>query len=271
MGQPWALQNAASPGSSFFRSMLAAAQTAAGLRPDAAQNAAKASSSCWAVVPRRHPTPSTPMRGTRWSAPPCGVRVRAKSAASGASAFSTPAGASPATGHGDQYRTVCPASRAPLTRLMRSGSRTAQFWALAQRSTAKRPLTSVAVVMTGTAPHAFASARASALAPPRWPDRSGTAKFPPSSTTTTAGSAALLLQWGAMARTAMPTAPTKIRASSCAKCSAVQPFRVTSPPQRLTLPGRASASRWASASPFAVKARYARLTARPPSPAGTRW
>ena len=215
MGQPWTLQNSASPGSSFFRSMLAAAQTAAGLRPDAAQNAAKASSSCWAVVPRRHPTPSTPMRGTRWSASPCGVRVRAKSAASGASAFFTPAGVSPATGHGDQYRTVCPASRAPLTRLMRSGSRTAQFWALAQRSTAKRPLTSVAVVMTGTAPHAFASARASALAPPRWPDRSGTAKFPPSSTTTTAGSAALLLQWGAMARTAMPTAPTKIRAILC--------------------------------------------------------
>ena len=52
---------------------------------------------------------------------------------------------------------------------------------------------------------------------------------------------------------------------------AVQPFRVTSPPQRLTLPGKASASRRASASPFAVKARYARLTARPPSPAGTRW
>ena len=174
--------------------MLAAAETAAGLRPDEAQKAENASSSRSAVVPRRHPTPSTPMGGTRWSAPPSGVRVRAKSAASGVPARSTPAGASPATGHADQYRTVCPASRAPLTRLMRSGSRRVQPCALAQRSTAKRPLTSVAVVMTGTAPQTSASARASAFAPPRWPDNRGTANCPPSSTATTAGSLALLLQ-----------------------------------------------------------------------------
>ena len=58
----------------------------------------------------------------------------------------------------------------------------------------KRPLTSVAVVMTGTAPQTSASARASAFAPPRWPDNRGTANCPPSSTATTAGSLALLLQ-----------------------------------------------------------------------------
>lgn len=40
------------------------------------------------------------------------------------------------------------------------------------------------------------------VGPARWPERTGTAKRPHSSSTTTAGSDALLLQWGAMARTA---------------------------------------------------------------------
>ena len=79
-------------------------------------------------------------------------------------------------GNSDRYRTGPPASSLLLTRLMRSGSSTAQFWCLAHASTANTPLASVAVVMTGTAPQTAASARARSLAPPRWPERIGTAK-----------------------------------------------------------------------------------------------
>ena len=236
--------------------MLAAAVMHAAARPWAAQNCAKAASSCAALVPRLHPMPSTPIFGIRCSASPAGKRVRAKSARSASPAGTTPAGACPAMGNSERYRTGPPASSLLLTRLMRSGSSTAQFWCLAHASTANTPLASVAVVMTGTAPQTAASARARSLAPPRWPERIGTAKWPHSSSTTTAGSTALLRQWGAMARTAMPTAPTKIRASTWANCSAAQSAR-PGPlwPQRATVPGRALVSFWASASPFSVKAR----------------
>lgn len=59
----------------------------------------------------------------------------------------------------------------------------------------------------------------------------GTANRPSSSTTTTAGSRALLTRWGATDRTAIPAAPTKIRASARRKAAAVHssarsPFRV---------------------------------------------
>ena len=50
--------------------------------------------------------------------------------------------------------------------------------------------------MTGTAPQSAESWRARSLAPPKWPDKIGTAKRPHSSSTTTAGSLALLWQWG---------------------------------------------------------------------------
>ena len=50
------------------------------------------------------------------------------------------------------------------------------------------------VVITGTAPHTAAMARARSFAPPRCPDKMGTANRPHSSTTTTAGSVVLLLQ-----------------------------------------------------------------------------
>ena len=186
--------------------MLAAAATPCGARPLSRQKAAKAASRCCAVVPRRQPMPSTAMRGTMCSACPVGVSVNAKSALPSA-AGSTPAGGVPCMGQSAVKCTRFPASNAPLTCLMRSGSATMQPCRLAHSSTAKRPCRSVAVVMTGTAPHTAASRRASALAPPRWPDSSGTANRPHSSSTTTAGSAALLRQYGAMARTAIPTAP----------------------------------------------------------------
>ena len=89
----------------------------------------------------------------------------------------------------------------------------AQPFSAANTSTANFPLTSVAVVITGTAPREPASRRASLLAPPTWPERRGMTNRPPSSTATTAGSRNLSRTQGATARTAMPQAPTKIRAS----------------------------------------------------------
>ena len=91
---------------------------------------------------------------------------------------------------------------------MRCGSSSAQFCTRAHSSTANTPFPSVAVVITAVAPQTAAIFLASAFAPPRWPDSSGTANRPRSSTTTTAGSLALLFTCGAMARTAMPAAPT---------------------------------------------------------------
>lgn len=78
-------------------------------------------------------------------------------------------------------------------------------------SKAKIPRASVAVVRTACPPSSPAISRARSLAPPRWPERMGTANRPSSSTTTTAGSRALLTRWGATDRTAIPAAPTKIR------------------------------------------------------------
>ena len=85
----------------------------------------------------------------------------------------------------------------------------------AQVSTEKRPLTSVAVVTAGTAPRASPSRRARALAPPMWPESRGITKRAVSSTASTAGSVRLSRTWGAIARTAMPQAPTNTMASTC--------------------------------------------------------
>ena len=79
--------------------MLAAAAMHCGARLCPAQNAAKAVSSTSAGVPRLQPMPSTPMRGTRCSALPAGVRVRAKSGAVPSAV--TPFGGVPATGQSD--------------------------------------------------------------------------------------------------------------------------------------------------------------------------
>lgn len=48
-------------------------------------------------------------------------------------------------GQSDANCTVLPASSAPLTSLMRSGSSTVQFWCFAHSSTANTPFASVAV------------------------------------------------------------------------------------------------------------------------------
>ena len=84
----------------------------------------------------------------------------------------------------------------------------------AQASTENFPLTSVAVVTAAEAPSFSASSSARALAPPIWPDSRGITNRASSSTDTTAGSVVLSRTWGAMPRTAMPQAPTKISASA---------------------------------------------------------
>ena len=103
----------------------------------------------------------------------------------------SPAGQGPATGHRDQKDTVSPASRREDTPRIRSGQGTSRPCRRAHWSAAKTPLTSVAVVSTASAPVRAAIRRARSLAPPRWPDRMGTAYRPASSTTTTAGSVLL--------------------------------------------------------------------------------
>ena len=103
---------------------------------------------------------------------------------------------------------VPPARSLAETVLIRSGLSTRQFCRFAHSSTANTPFTSVAVVSTGRAPQTLPMARARSLAPPRCPDKMGIAYRAHSSTTTTAGSVVLLFRWGAMARTAIPAAPT---------------------------------------------------------------
>ena len=80
----------------------------------------------------------------------------------------------------------------------------------------------------------------------------GTAYRPASSTTTTAGSVLLCPRQGAMARTAMPAAPTKTRASDRPKARAAHAS--TRRPSRVQAAGQpalvsASASRSAKAFP----------------------
>ena len=133
--------------------------------------------------------------------------------------------------------------------------------AFAQRSTANTPRRSVAVVITAVACSFAAISSASAFAPPRCPERIGITNRPVSSATSTAGSVALLFTCGAIARTAMPAAPTKRSASESANRAAVQSASDTFPPMRVTfLP-----MRFESASPRSVKAAIASLTLQPPN------
>ncbi len=96
----------------------------------------------------------------------------------------------------------------------------------AHSSTANSSFTSVAVETAACPPVMPAMIRAKSFAPPTWPDSRGTTNLPASSTLTTAGSVNLSRTWGAMARTAMPEAPTNTSASSPAKCSAVHVARL---------------------------------------------
>ena len=236
--------------------MVQTAATAWTGMPAPVRAAVRASSSRAAVTPRRQPMPTVTIRGTIQRMPGPGS-VKERAALQGASPVtsSTPLGGVPAMGQSLRMRRGLPASSAAEKALIRLVSGMAQPWARAQSSTGNTPPASVAVVTTGTAPQAAAICRARALAPPRWPDTRGTAKCPCSSMATTAGSLSLAVRWGATARTAMPQAPTYTSPAPGAKCSAVQPARVTGPPQRTASPPRASARRRARASPRPLKAR----------------
>ena len=83
----------------------------------------------------------------------------------------------------------------------------------------------MAVDTAACPPVRAATLRASSLAPPTCPERRGTTNRPASSTLTTAGSENLSRTWGAMARTAIPAAPTNTRASARAQAQAVHPSR----------------------------------------------
>ena len=112
----------------------------------------------------------------------------------------------------------------------------------ANRSTANFRFRSVAVVITGHAPRISAAVFASALAPPKCPERSGTANRPVSSIETTAGSVRLSRINGAMERTAIPQAPIKTIPSASWNCSPVQEESVPFKTGLSRLPASLSAS-----------------------------
>ena len=189
------------------------------------------------------PTPSVRVRGRRNSVTGKGGRISR-------SVMATP--------------TVLPARAAAERALMATGFWMAQSFSTAQVSMAGMPRRSVAVVTTGVAPVFSAIRTARALAPPIWPESSGITCCPASSMTTTAGSVVLSRIKGAMARTAMPQAPMKSRASEAAKCSRVH--CITGTPRSTGMP-RISAQLW----PFSVKAMALIFIFPPPGTCGKSW
>ena len=133
-----------------------------------------------------------------------------------ASPGASPRGRSVTTGKSLRNGTS-PSSTAADTAFASGRLAMAQPFCTAHASTEKRPLMSVAVVMTACAPSEAASALASSFAPPIWPESTGITYCPSSSSTSTAGSVALLLRCGATSRTASPTLETKIMACTASK------------------------------------------------------
>ena len=111
------------------------------------------------------------------------------------------------------------------------------------------------VVMTGMAPAARATVCASSFAPPKCPDKSGTAKRPASSIATTAESVAFEATCGAIARTAMPAAPTNRSASDASHASAVHVRRSAFPSPN---PRETETSQPGSSSPVCAQSESAR-------------
>ena len=134
-------------------------------------------------------------------------------------------GSSPSIGNSEKIPTFRPSTIRADTSFARSISRIANPFSFANTSTANFPCRSVAVVMTGSASRILAASSASALAPPRCPDRREITNFPCSSMTRTAGSVFLSCTNGAMLRTAIPQAPIKISASASRNILPVQSFR----------------------------------------------
>ena len=119
-----------------------------------------------------------------------------------------------------------PASTLADTFAMPSRLRIHRSFFFANRSMAKLPCRSVAVVITGIAPMASDSRSASSLAPPTCPDKSGITCCPCSSMTITGLSCSLSVIQGAIARTAMPQALINTSARWAAICSPVHSVRL---------------------------------------------
>ena len=115
----------------------------------------------------------------------------------------------PSTLSSRNQRNVRPAAMTVFTGFKAASGSTRIISSRAISSGARRSWTSVAVVMTGSAPTAAETSLAQAFAPPRCPESREIQCFPHSSMTSTAGSDALLTTCGAMARTAMPDAMMK--------------------------------------------------------------
>ena len=107
----------------------------------------------------------------------------------------------------------CPSSEFAEIMFPPSAVRTVQLYSVPSVSSAHRPVRSLCVVITVSAPIHPATHRASSFAPPTCPDRTGMAYRPVLSIHTTAGSVCLSAMKGAMLRTQIPMAPIKIKAS----------------------------------------------------------
>ena len=118
--------------------------------------------------------------------------------------------------------TTFPANTFDDTLAMPSLLTIASLHFFAKTSTANLLLISVAVVITGVAFISAANNTASSLAPPTCPERIGITNCPSSSITITGLSLSLLFTEEAIALTAIPHAPIKIRAFFSLICAAVQ-------------------------------------------------
>ena len=203
----------------------------------------------------------------------------------------TPSGSFPRIGKSEKRAAFCPDKSAAEMALAFARSVSTSSFFCAKTSTANSPFKSVAVVMIGSAPSILAKYPASSFARPTWPESSGIQNRPFSSITTTAGSCSLSATKGAIARTAMPHAPTKTRQSDFGNCCAVQSCSepcqtlrplVSQPPAKRerTKPAaaksspKASSSRAAAAAPFWVKQiseSVVFILSPTALPGGTRW
>ena len=92
---------------------------------------------------------------------------------------------------------------------------------MANISTAKTPLASVAVVITGTASILHDNWLHHSFAPPRCPERRDIRNLPCSSATNTAGSVTLLFMYGARVLTAIAAAHINSILSQFINCSRI--------------------------------------------------
>ena len=212
------------------------------------------------LLPRRQPTPTCKNGG--WTHTVCAngctsvLTVTAMPASSCISSVS-PGGKLPVKGKSLTTPALPLASKEAAKALAVFNDDKKNPLRAAHSSTANKPLTSVAVVITGTAPKWRANIRAISLAPPMCPDKSGMTKFPFSSATRTGESESFRLTNGATRRTAIPAAPTTINTSFWEKASAARAEKPC---------GEVSKSLFFSAWPAVVKIRDSMPSCKSASP-----